>query len=117
MPEDPTIWIVLFSVCGLVIILALWLGRGLKLSKNKNGISIEVKENTIPKSSEADISVGRNLEIEESEVGDVTGVIQKDGFVQAESQQTIEVLKGGKLKKAKLGNLTGIRQEEKPQKD
>ncbi len=103
-------------VLGVVILggLALWLGRGLKIRKDKDGFSLETEATQIEGRSKSDqnISVGKDLEIEGSTAGDVAG-IKGD----TDSDQDIDVLSGGKVKDSNLGDIVGIKKENDSSKE
>ena len=118
MPNDPTVWIVFFVAAALVIGLALWFGRGLKIRKDKEGFSFEAKEHQPDKMANQNISVAKNMEIERASIGDIAGIKSTDiDNAIPESKQNIDVLSGGKIKDAQIGDITGIKQEHKSSKD
>ena len=103
-------------VVGIIILgcLALWLGRGLKIRKDKNGISLEIDAVKTEESSKHNISIGKDLKIEDSTVGDVAGI---KGEAVPDSKQDIDVLNGGKVKNSKLGDIVGVKKQSKPSKE
>ena len=52
----------------------------------------------------AKVSVGTNLELEDSDIGNVTGV----RGAQPDARTEVDVLKGARIVRAKMGDLTGI---------
>lgn len=111
MPNDSTVWIVLLVIGGLVLILALWLGRGLKIRKENGGFSIEAREKPPEQMPEQNISVARDLRIEDAGVGDIAGIKGADAQDVPHAKQDIDVLSGGKIKNANVGDIAGIKQE------
>lgn len=111
MPPDSTVWIVLLVIGGLVLILALWLGRGLKIRKENGGFSIEAREKPPEQMPEQKVSVGRDLRIQDARVGDVAGIKGDDVQDVPRGNQDIDVLSGGVIKDADVGDIAGIKRE------
>ena len=110
IPEDPIVWIVFIVVVGLVIGLGLWLGRGIIFRRNKDGLSLEIREAAgKPKDDGADIRVVDNVVLEDVIAGDITGaMINGDGHDAVEGKR-ISVLNGAKAERLKVGDITGIK--------
>lgn len=105
--------IVLVIVIGIVILgsFALWLGRGLRISKDKDGITLETEATQPQKTGEEDISVGKNLEIEGAATGDVAGIKGNNLELSLDDKKKISVLEGGKIKDSNIGDIVGIKAE------
>ncbi|WP_429886358.1 hypothetical protein [Geoalkalibacter halelectricus] len=121
MPQEPLIWIILILAAALVIALALWKGRGLRVSKNREGFSIEVEqagdageaENASGKDGK--ISVAREARIEESDAGDIAGVKTEDTLPLP--TPPVEVGTGLRVKKARVGDIVGVKQSDRRRED
>jgi hypothetical protein len=117
MPADPTLWIVFLALSALVLGLAIWLGRGLRVRKTKEEFSLEVKERAIESHTaegpaKSAVTIAKGLEGESLTVGNVTGVESKGG-----PTPDVDVLSGAKLKNARIGDITGVRQDGSASKD
>ena len=114
MPQDPTVWIVLIVAAALVLGLALWLGRGLRIRKDKRGFSFEAEKGQPEPASDNDVVVGRGLRIDKAKVGDITG-IKSDGFdaMPSAKQKSIDVLSEGSISDTSTGDISGIKQQRK----
>ena len=44
MVSEPIVWIVLTLAVALVVVVAMWLGRGLTIRKDKNGLAIQTEK-------------------------------------------------------------------------
>ncbi len=117
MPSDLTLWIIFVIVSALVIGLGVWLGRGLKIRKDKEGFSLETQEAQAQATNEQSIRIADKLAIEGATVGDISGIKSEDIDTLSESKQNIEVLSEGKITDAHIGDITGIKQERQSQKD
>jgi len=113
MPNDPAVWVALLVVVALLIALALWLGRGLRISKDKDGFLVEAKEYRSEKTVDQTISVAKDVEIERARVGDIAGIKGEEVSNISEAKQSIDVFSGGTLKDAQAGDIVGIKQEGK----
>lgn len=117
MWNNPTIWIVLIVGAVLVVGLALWLGRGLVIRRDKEGFSIETKERQSQPPGDPSIRVAKGLEVERATIGDIAGIKSEDAGAVSESKQDIDVLSDSKVKDAKVGDIVGIKREGKLSKD
>ena len=102
-------------VAALVIGLALWPGRWLKVSKDKFAFSLDVKEHQSTQTGDQTLVWPKILKLCHSRrycwyQGEGAGVGPEAG-------QDIDVLSGGKIKKARMGDITGIKQERKSPMD
>ncbi len=102
MPSNPWLWGMLIAVVGLVVALALWLGRGFKVGVGDK--SIEVKAPRQP----SGIVVAQRAVFDDVKAGDIAGV-KAQGKNDLPSVNNIEVLAEGKLKKAEIGDIVGIK--------
>lgn len=104
MPDDASVWITWIIAAATVVGLAIWLGRGLVFRKSGDEVSLEIKAKPGPAESAASsrVSVGEGLEVENAEVGNVTGI-------EGEADDApVEVLKGGKISGGSVvGDITG----------
>ncbi len=117
MPNDSTVWIVLIVAAFIVVFVALWKGRGLKIRKEKDGFSVETEAEKKQESSEQKISVAEGIEIENATAGDIAGIKSEDVDSASEAKTNIEVAKKGKIKNSDVGDVVGIKQERKSSKD
>ncbi|MCP4261760.1 MAG: hypothetical protein GY774_30300 [Planctomycetes bacterium] len=115
--ENSIIWIILITAAFIVVIFALWKGRGLKIRKDKNGFSVETDAENKQKPSEQNIIVGEGIEIETLTVGDIAGIKSEDVDSASEVKQNIEVARDAKIKDSDVGDIVGIKQEHKSHKD
>ena len=100
MPKEA--YYILIPCLTLVVLYALWKGRGLVISKS----SIEVKG----AESRGSVSVGKGLVIEGSKVGDVAGVIAKNAAAPA-MPGDIDVLDSARIKDSEVGDVAAIKQD------
>lgn len=112
MPTDPVIWIVLIVAVGIVAALALWLGRGLKLTVKGFGVDIKERQSTRAGSG---INVFKGGEVGEGgTVGKITG-IKNQGGEAAAPQGKVDVASGARIK-GSAGDITGIEITDKSRK-
>jgi hypothetical protein len=111
--DNPIVWIILIIVVGLVVGYALWKGRGLKIRKDKNGISIETEGE---KPGMQNISVGKNLKIKNSTVGDIAGKKIEGVDASPDSKENIDVLNGGTIERSQVGDIIGSENKNKSSK-
>lgn len=110
--DDNTVTLVLIVVAGLVVALAIWLGRGLKARKTKAGYELEVQS----KSPEASggIQVARGAKITGSTVGDIAGVKIEGSGAPGPLPDRIQVFDQGTLKNVQAGDIAGVKKSTPP---
>ena len=75
---------ILIIAVGVVLVLAIWKGRGLIFTKKGDSYSFKLKEKQTPKSPDGGegggqhIEVGKGMTIEKSQTGDIGGIIKKN---------------------------------------
>jgi hypothetical protein len=69
------------------------------------------------KAGEQDVTVGKNLEIEDATTGDIAGIKSDSTESSVDTDQKIDVLGGAKITKSKTGDIVGIKQEGKSDKE
>jgi preprotein translocase subunit SecF len=109
MPTEPAVWVVLIVVAGIVVALALWLGRGLKV-KTKS-IDLEIKEG---KAADADpgVTVFEDAKVgKTARVGSITGVRSQE----VGSRQKVDVAGRAEIE-GTVGDITGVEFSKKPPK-
>jgi hypothetical protein len=111
MPDNIYVWIAAIVVLGLVVVLALWLGRGLKINKSKEGYSLEVEKNQPPDTRTDVIKVAEGLELKDAEAGDIAGRKATSPDAAGGRPQNIEVANRAKIERAKVGDIVGSKQE------
>ncbi len=114
-----TVWITLIVVVGVVVIVALWLGRRLRLSRDADGgVSIEADEAGGAESAQPGIKVGEDIEISGGEAGDIAGYKVSAGTESATETGSIEVARGAKIRnKARIGDIVGVKIDGNKNKD
>ena len=116
MPNDPLIWIILILAVALIVALALWKGRGLRVSKDRDGFSVEVERSSEgntggeSKGTTDGIRVAEGARIKESRVGDIAGV--KTLSAAPAVDKDIEVASGVRINKAEVGDIVGDKQSD-----
>lgn len=115
MPDN--VWITIAVVVGIVVALALWLGRGLIIKKGTDGYSVEVEKDRPPDTRSDTIKVAENLEIKDSEAGDIAGKKVTSPGAVSDRAENVDVLSHGKIERTKLGDIVGIKQEDRPRTD
>lgn len=100
MPSEA--WYLLIACGAIVVVVALWKGRGLKIQKDS--ISIDPTHDA-PK---AGISIANRAHIVNSDVGDVTGISVSGQNVTTTPEQKVDVLNAAKLSGAHVGKVTGV---------
>ena len=101
MPKEA--YYVLIVCVTIVVLYALWKGRGLVLTKS----SIKVEGAQAPAN---EIDVGRNAVIEGSQIGDVAGMVVQNAST-SEVAPKVSVLDGANIKDAKVGDIVGVKLE------
>lgn len=113
MPNDPIVWVILIVVVGIVVALAIWLGRGISFRKDDKSIAIKVAgAGQTTKASDNTTSVAEKATIENAEVGDIAGAKIRGGDATANDKEAVEVLKGGTVKGSKVGDIVGKKIED-----
>ncbi len=107
MRDAPDFWIVLTLVGGLVVALALLLGRGLRVRHGAKGMSLEVEAPSEQPSR--GIDVAGNTPIQGSTVGDISGVKHEGGAMEPEAAREIRVLQNGRVLDSHIGDISGIK--------
>lgn len=114
MPNDPDIWILLIVLTAFIVGLALFLGRGLIIRKDKKGFSIEVekKKESKPKEivEDSKISVGERAHLIRVKVGRIFGLRNSTQEKILESGN-VEVLKEGELRDVDVDEIGGVIKE------
>lgn len=103
MPSDAKVWILLIVVGGIVLLVALWLGRGIRTRFGNTTIDVQARQQANK------ISVANNAELDGVKAGDITG--RRTSSPQSHSStgaEDIDVLKDGKISNSELGDITGI---------
>lgn len=105
------VWITIAAVIGVVVALALWLGRGLVIKKDKEGYSVQVEKNQLPDTRTDDIKVAEGIELKDVEAGDIAGRKGSAAEAAGDRAQNIDVASHAKIERTKLGDIVGIKQE------
>lgn len=110
---------VLVVVIGVVILggIALWFGRGMKIHGSKDGFSLETESGKPENTAQQNVSVGKNLEIDDAEVGGIAGVDVENPNLTADTNQNVDVLEGGKITRSSTGDIVGVKQGSSSDKD
>lgn len=109
MPANPVVWIVLIVVAGLVVVLALWLGRGLKVKAK--GIDLEIREGKAANGSA--VTVFKEGRVGEgARVGNIIGVKNQPGEG-GQSQQKVDVAADVEVK-GSVGDIVGVEFSKEP---
>ena len=107
-------WVIIAAIisAAAVVALALWLNRGLKFKKDKDGVSLELEGGSAGDAeSQSQVSVGEGLKVSDGgKVGDVTGV---DGDA---GNANVGVLKDAEIS-GDVGNITGVSSPGKADRD
>jgi hypothetical protein len=100
-------WIVLTLVGGLVVALALLLGRGLRVRRGAKGMSLEVEAHSEQPTQGLDVAA--NTPIMRSTVGDISGIKHEGGAMEPEAAREIRVLHNGRILDSHTGDISGIK--------
>lgn len=103
MPNDPLVWIVAIVVGGAVVALALVLGGFVEVGLNP--LKLSFKRKTAP--AQERVSVLDEAEIEDAEVGRITGVTRTAGDSSGKVSD-IDVARKARIKGGKIGDITGV---------
>ena len=105
------VWITIAAVIGVVVALALWLGRGLVIKKDKEGYSVQVEKNHLPDTRTDNIKAAEGIELADVEAGDIAGRKVSAADAVGDRSQDIEVASHAKIERTKMGDIVGIKQE------
>lgn len=107
MPSDPKVWIVLILVVGIVVAIAVWLGRGLSARAGNIAVSL-------PGKKEPDqVSVAHKARLDDVEVGNITGQQRAGQSVPSSSPANIDILRESSVRHAKIGDIVGVKEDYK----
>lgn len=105
MPNDPVVWIIAILVAGVVVLVALVLGGKVEVGLDPLRLSFKRRQ----ASGREKIDVLEGAELEEMDVGDVTGEVRGAGTGEEGRVTDISVARGAKFKGGKVGDITGRR--------
>jgi hypothetical protein len=111
--NNVNVWITIAVIVGVVVALALWLGRGLIIKKDKEGYSVQVEKNQPPDTRTDNIKVAEALDIKDAEAGNIIG--RQDAV--GDRAQNIDVASHAKIERTKLGDIVGIQKKDPPRPD
>jgi hypothetical protein len=96
-------------IAGLVVVLglAIWFGRGIKI--RKGAITVAPARHL----ARTGVNVATNARVEGSVIGDITGVSTTGAGEQQSSTMPVDVLTDGVVKGSRIGDVAGIRQDER----
>ena len=101
-PEDGMVQIVLIISVAVVLVLAIWLGRGLRFRKGDKGIEFTVEQKA--EKSGHDINVADGVEVRNAKINTVAGV---DGATAVTGQ--VNVANNAKLEGVEINELVGVK--------
>jgi len=109
MPDDPLIWIVAIVVGGAVVALALVLGGFVEVGFDPLRLSFRRKQ----AAARERVSVLDEAEIENAEIGKVTGVARQAGGAARAGEagggvSDVDVARKAKITGSKIGDITGV---------
>jgi hypothetical protein len=110
MPNNVYVWIVAILALGVVVALAMRLGRGFRVKKGADGYSLEVDKAQVLDTRTDNIKVGAGIELKDVEAGDMAGRKGTGGGA-GDRAQNIEVGDHAKIERSKLGDIVGIKEE------
>jgi|SRR5580658_2678997 hypothetical protein len=99
MPSNPWVWVCLIVAIGVVVSLALWLGRGFKARFGNRSVEVEAQQRP------STVSVARGTEFENVKAGDIVG--RKVELGANSSADNVSVLEQAKLKQSEIGDIIG----------
>lgn len=108
MQTNPWVWGVLIVVSGIVVALAVWLGRGFTARFGNKSVEVEARHQP------SSITVAKRVELDEVKAGNIAGV-----RVEGESvlpSLDVDVLGEAKIRKSELGDIVGIEQTNDPKR-
>ena len=103
MPNDPLVWIVAIVVGGAVVALALVLGGFVEVGLDPLRLSFKRKKAP----AQERVSVLDEAEIEDAEVGKITGVARAAGDSDGKVSD-IDVARKARIKGGKIGDISGV---------
>lgn len=103
MPDEAWLWALAVVVVGAVVVVALIKGGAVEVSLDPPSLKFRRKA----QKTQARIGVLEKAEIENSEIGDVTGERLGENESQT-GEKIVEVGKGLKVKGGKIGDITGV---------
>lgn len=109
--SSPYVWITIAAIIGVVVALALWLGRGLTIKKDKEGYSVQVEKNQPPDTRTDNIKAAEGIELKDVEAGDIAGRKVSAADAVGDRSQNIDVASHAKIERTKMGDIVGIKQE------
>ena len=105
---------ILVIVIGVVILvaLALWLGRGIIIQRDKDG-GLTVKTDPAPQilSQTEQVVIGKGAELDKVETGIITGLETEPD---SKSNKEVDILSGSKVKDSTFKNITGVKIQKPP---
>ncbi len=104
MPDNPWIWLLAIVVVGAVVLFALRRGGNVQAGVGPTSLKFEARKE--PEGT--DVSVLDAARIEESAVGDVTGLAEASPPAR---QTRVDVAKGAKITGSTVGDISGVRRE------
>ncbi|MEQ8354041.1 MAG: hypothetical protein RH942_00775 [Kiloniellaceae bacterium] len=105
MPQDPLLWTIAIVVGGVVVIVALALGGIVEVGLDPLRLSFRRKKDAGRES----VSVLDQAEIEDAEIGSVTGVAREPGSAAEGGRVSdIDVARKAKIKGGKIGDISGV---------
>jgi len=117
MPNSVYVWIAAIVVLGLIVGLALWRGRGLRIKKGQEGYSLEVDKVQEPDTRTDNITVAEQAELTDVEAGDIAGRKVTSPDAVGDRTQNINVGNRAKIERTKMGDIAGIIQKGSPPPD
>lgn len=105
-----SVWITLIVVVGVVVLVALWLGRRLRISRDADGsVSLEAGDENSNQSDKPDIQVAQNLKSEGLSAGDIAGVKSTGNDSALKEVGDINVANNAELKDTQVGDIVGVK--------
>ena len=104
LPNDPVVWIIAILVLGVVVLVALVLGGRVEVGLDPLRLSFRRKQ----AAGQDKVSVLDEAEIENAEVGNVTGVTRQAEGGDGGQVTDISVARGARIKGGKLGDISGM---------
>lgn len=104
LPNDPLVWIIAILVLGVVVLVALILGGRVEVGLDPLRLSFRRKQ----AAGQDKVSVLDEAEIEDAEVGNVTGVSRQAEDDSGGQVTDISVARGARIKGGKLGDISGM---------